>query len=574
MVIKMKLTFVIGLVILLNCILTAQVKYTNIEEKLRQLKSRTDIKVTEVEKDIYKIENKISGDEFLEDLSDDIKYRANENIDSMVIEIFSIDTSKYSDMYIHWLDMNISNSFYGLLINDLNANGLTELYGNRSLYNSNSLSPGIFELDQVGELFYQVFTYPDTTITPKTSYDIDNDGVTELLMKRNDGGLGGAIFFKQSDFNSLPVMPFFEYTKASNKQINFPVFGDFDKDGKVEFAYQALGKIIYIAEFNPVITNFDSVYSFTSVNTVGSITVSDFDMNSKTDIITSNISGDVHLIEAEGDNQYSNVWNGNVDVHNAYYSFATNDIDKNGKPEFWVGGKDFSTGILFTCFETNGDHSYQPIFKIKIPDYYTLYPLTAFADDLDGDVKEEIVICADYFFLVLKFTGSPDRHRYNIWYFNLREFGTGENWTVRSYDINDDGKKELFFDTYTIKDSLGQSYYKSINKIFKPSFIVDAEEKKEKSIDNFNLFPNYPNPFNPITTIKFELKKSENILISIYNILGKEIKILINENLPTGEHIIQWDGKDNKGSPLSSGIFFIKMIAGQYQQIIKAVLLR
>jgi len=543
-------------------------------EKLQQLKSRNDLIVTEVEKDLYRIENKLTGGAFLENFSEKATYNFTANTDSMVIEIFSIDTSKYSDMYIHWLDINISNSFYGLLINDLNSNGLTELYGDRSLYNSNSLSPGIFELDQIGEIFNQIFTYPDTTLTPKAFYDIDNDGFTEMLMKRNDGGLGGAIFFKQSDLNSLPVMPYFEYPKALNKQINFSVFEDFDKDGKVDFAYQALGKTIYIAEFNPAITNFDSIYSFTSINYVGNISIGDLDMNSKTDIITSNVWGNVHLIETQGDNQYSNVWNGIVDVHNAYYTFITNDIDKNGKPEFWVGGKDFSKGILFTCFETNGENSYEPIFKIKIPDYYTVYPLTAFADDLDGDGKEEIVICADYFFLVLKFTGSPDRHRYNIWYFNLREFGIGETWTIKAYDINDDGKKELFFDTYTIKDSLGQSYYKSINKIFKPNFTLDVEEKKEKSIDNFNLFPNYPNPFNPITTIKFELKKSENVLISVYNILGKEIKILINENLPTGEHIIQWDGKDNKGSPLSSGVFFIQMIAGNFQRIIKAVLLK
>jgi len=562
--------FVCCLLFFVNGFLLAQSK----EEKLQQLNRRNDLIVTEVEKNIYKIENKISGDAFLEDLSEVKILKNNANLDSMVVEIFSIDTAKYSDMYIHWLDLDISNSFYGLLINDLNSNGLTELYGNRSLYNSNSLSPSIFELDQTGELFNQVYTYPDTTLTPKIFYDFDNDGVIEMLMRKNDGGLGGAIFFKQSELNSFPTTPYFEYPKASNKQINFPTFGDFDKDEMVEFAYQALGKTIYIAEFNPATTNFDSIYSFTSINYVGNITVSDFDMNGKTDIITSNVWGDVHLIEAQGDNQYSNVWNGIVDVHNAYYSFATNDIDKNGKPEFWVGGKDFSNGILFTCFETNVEHSYEPVFKIKIPDYYTVYPLTAFTDDIDGNGKEEIVICADYFFLVLKFTGSPDRHGYNIWYFNLREFGIGETWTVKAYDINDDGKKELFFDTYTIKDSLGQSYYKSINKIFKPNFTVGVEEKIEKSIDNFNLFPNYPNPFNPSTNIKFELKKSENVLISIYNILGKEIKILMNENLPTGAYTIQWDGKDNKGRPLSSGVYFIKMIAGNFQRITKAVLLK
>jgi hypothetical protein len=476
-------------------------------------------------------------------------------------------------MYKFWMSMNISNTFYGLLINDLNSNGLTELYGNRTLYNSTSLSPGVFELEYAGGNFNQIYTYPDTTFTPKVFYDIDNDGLMEMLMRRRDG-LGGAIFFKQSELNSLPISSYFEYPKAANKQINFPIFNDFDKDGKVEFAYEALGKTMYIAEFNTAITNFDSVYSFTSINDVGGIAFGDFDMNGKTDIITSNVWGDVHLIEAQGDNLYANVWNGTVDVHNAYYSFATNDIDKNGKPEFWVGGKHFTSGILLTCFESNGEHIYQPVFKIKIPDYYTLYPLTTLADDLDGDGEDEIVICADYFMLVLKFTSSPNNHNYNIWYFNLRQFGIGETWTVKAYDINDDGKKELFYDTYTQKDSIGQTYWIDINKIFKPNFTVDVEEIKEKTIDEFNLFANYPNPFNPITNIKFKLKKSENVSISVYNILGKEITILLSENLPTGEHSIQWNGKDNEGNPISSGFYFIQMIAGKYRQIIKAVLLK
>ena len=142
--------FVISLLCFLNLLVVAQQATV---EKLQQLKSRNDLIVTEVEKDLYRIENKLTGGAFLENFSEKATYNFTANTDSMVIEIFSIDTSKYSDMYIHWLDINISNSFYGLLINDLNSNGLTELYGDRSLYNSNSLSPGIFELDQIGEIF-------------------------------------------------------------------------------------------------------------------------------------------------------------------------------------------------------------------------------------------------------------------------------------------------------------------------------------------------------------------------------------------------------------------------------------
>jgi|WetSurMetagenome_2_1015567.scaffolds.fasta_scaffold92877_1 hypothetical protein len=544
------------------------------ETALQQMTLRKDLIVTRVTKDIYKIENKNTGDAYIEDLSDVVKYNTKENIDSLVIEIFTIDTSLYSGMYKHWLDMDISNFVYGLLINDFNSNGLIELYANRTIYNLPSLSPGVYELDPSGENFDQIFIYTDTVSIPKAYYDIDNDGFKEMLMRRRDDGLGGALFYKQSDFYSLPTIPYFSFPEAENLQVMFPTFGDFDKNGKVDFAYEALGKTIYIAEFNPAITNFDSVYSFTSINTVGGITVGDFNMNGNTDIITSNVWGDVHLIEAEQDNQYVNTWNGTVEVHNAYYSFATNDIDKNGKPEFWVGGKHFTTGILLTCFETDGENSYQPVFKIKIPDYYTLNPLTTFANDIDGDGEEEIVISADYFLLALKFTGSPDNHSYQVWYFNLRQFGTGETWTVEAYDINDDGKKELFFDTYTHKDSMGQTYFKDINRIFKPNFTVYVNNEINSPVSEYSLEQNYPNPFNPSTNIIFRLKESGDVDIKVYNILGKVMKSLLEENLPVGEYTVQWDGKDDKGNLLPGGVYFIQMNAGEYRQTIKSVLLK
>ena len=568
-----KIILICSLLTTVSCSLFAQSQFQNKEAALQKAYSRQYLNVTEVEKDLYKIEYKLTGNAFFEDLSEGAKYNPNENIDSMVIEIFSIDTSLYSGMYKYWMSMDVSNFFYGLLANDFNSNGLVELYANRTRYNLPSLSPGVFELDKYGENFNQIYTYPDTILIPKAFQDIDNDGLMEILLRSNEG-LGGAIFFKQADAYSLPVIPYFEFPQASNKQINFPTFGDFDKNGRVDFAYEALGKTMYIAEFNPAITNFDSIYSFTSINEVGGITVGDFDKNGKTDIVTSNVWGDVHLIEAQGAHQYVNVWNGTVDVHNAYYSFATNDIDKNGKPEFWVGGKHFTSGILLTCFETNGENIYQPVFKIKIPDYYTVYPLTTFADDIDGDGEEEIVINADYFFLVLKFTGSPNHQNYKIWYFNLRQFGTGETWTVKAYDINKDNKKELFFDTYTRKDSMGQTYWKSVNHIYMPNFTVDINEQTENTVDKFYLYSNYPNPFNPSTNIKFVLSETGNVTIKIYNILGKEIKLLLEDNLPGGEHIVQWNGKDSKGNNLPGGVYFIQMVAGSYQKIIKAVLLK
>jgi len=94
-----------------------------------------------------------------------------------------------------------------------------------------------------------------------------------------------------------------------------------------------------------------------------------------------------------------------------------------------------------------------------------------------------------------------------------------------------------------------------------------------------HLGNNYPNPFNPNTTIHFSLnfedkKNEENVKIIIYNIKGQQINTLINKKMPAGNHTINWDGTDIHGKPTSSGIYFYKMETDHYQSIKKMVLLK
>ena len=66
----------------------------------------------------------------------------------------------------------------------------------------------------------------------------------------------------------------------------------------------------------------------------------------------------------------------------------------------------------------------------------------------------------------------------------------------------------------------------------------------------------YPNPFNPATTIRFNIPEEGKVAIRVYDILGKEVAVLINEYLQTGSHNVVWSGKDAYGSEVSSGVYF------------------
>jgi 1,4-alpha-glucan branching enzyme len=90
----------------------------------------------------------------------------------------------------------------------------------------------------------------------------------------------------------------------------------------------------------------------------------------------------------------------------------------------------------------------------------------------------------------------------------------------------------------------------------------------------FGLSQNYPNPFNPSTAIRFNIPQSEHIQIYIYNTLGQKVRILMNWTMAAGNHEIIWDGRDDSGQVLSSGIYFLHFKAGDYVQNRRMLLMK
>ncbi|CUS88357.1 Por secretion system C-terminal sorting domain-containing protein, partial [Candidatus Kryptonium thompsonii] len=95
--------------------------------------------------------------------------------------------------------------------------------------------------------------------------------------------------------------------------------------------------------------------------------------------------------------------------------------------------------------------------------------------------------------------------------------------------------------------------------------VVDIPQK-------FELYQNYPNPFNPSTSISFDLPEDAFVTLKIYNIIGQEIKTLVNEFKNAGRYTVVWDGKDNTGKIAPSGIYFYRITAGNFSKTLKMVL--
>ena len=90
----------------------------------------------------------------------------------------------------------------------------------------------------------------------------------------------------------------------------------------------------------------------------------------------------------------------------------------------------------------------------------------------------------------------------------------------------------------------------------------------------FALRQNYPNPFNPSTTIAYDLPKPGHVHLVIYDLLGRHIKALVDEHKPAGRFRATWDGRDEHGLPVAGGLYFCRMQAGEYEKVVKMVLVR
>ena len=106
-----------------------------------------------------------------------------------------------------------------------------------------------------------------------------------------------------------------------------------------------------------------------------------------------------------------------------------------------------------------------------------------------------------------------------------------------------------------------------------PEGVASVENISDVVPDNYSLAQNFPNPFNPSTTINFTIPNSEFVTLKVYNILGSEVAVLVNENLSAGSYRYNFDAQ-SAGVGLASGVYLYELSAGDFKQIKKMNLLK
>ncbi|MCI0496604.1 T9SS type A sorting domain-containing protein [candidate division KSB1 bacterium] len=137
----------------------------------------------------------------------------------------------------------------------------------------------------------------------------------------------------------------------------------------------------------------------------------------------------------------------------------------------------------------------------------------------------------------------------------------------------------------TIDMKLAKEYHFSrLNQEINSPFqiLVGSSEFVERHVaeirsqlpNEFCLFQNYPNPFNSITQIRFQLPSFQKVSLKILNVMGREVRALVNGQRAAGSYEISWDGKDNQGNEAGTGVYLCVFQAGQYFESRKVLVLK
>lgn len=157
----------------------------------------------------------------------------------------------------------------------------------------------------------------------------------------------------------------------------------------------------------------------------------------------------------------------------------------------------------------------------------------------------------------------------------VKTSNAGINWIKQNLSISDN-LTSIFFTNNLTGFICGVNYNRGNGCILKTTNGGVSMKKISSEVpDKFILLQNYPNPFNPSTNIKFLIKEKNFVTLKIFDIIGKEISTLVNENLQAGEFEVNWDARHGWSSTeLPSGVYYYMLTAGDYKEVKKMVLVK
>jgi len=391
-------------------------------------------------------------------------------------------------------------------------------------------------------------------------FDLDGDEDLEIIFTTQNGS-NGKVYAIHHDGNDVDGFPI----DISEKMLVGAAVGDLEGDGSPDIVVVTWEDHIYA--FNADGTT-KSGFPFLASNRFNSpATLVDLDDDGDLEIVAGNDDGDLYILHHDG--SVMTTFSTGDDIRGG---ISVADVNDDGSNELLFVGYD---DLLHVWNPASGEELEGWPFDLG---YNSLSgPITA---DLDNDGDLEIVAAMKSGTV---FVFHHDGSMFNNFPIN---FAGNIESTPTVGDLDNDGDFELVFGTtqglqvIDIKSDAGSrdSWKMHRGNLYRNGLyditLVSIEPDKDILPGEFFVSQNYPNPFNPTTNVNIQLPEQNNLIVSIYDVSSRLINTLVDEKLDAGFYSIEWNGKDKFGQAVPTGVYFMKVVSGDFTATKKMVYIK
>ena len=285
--------------------------------------------------------------------------------------------------------------------------------------------------------------------------------------------------------------------------------------------------------------------------------IADFDGDNLIEFFTGTTNGNVIGIKNVANNRYELFLFDYLDTPNLYVSRYAGDLDNDGNKDIIMIGTTWGYSQIYWLNYSDKHVKVRRKIVLAGTDIFSNVHLSL--SDVDNDQNEELILNLGFSLLILKW--SEANKEFEVFYYMKTILGEYID-CVEVYDFENDSTPDLFISVSRVQQPSFITYY------YKNKFLLLSVNETE-NINNFSLSQNYPNPFNPSTKISYSIAAAGIVSLKIYDILGREVSTLVNEEKPVGRYEVNFNA-----SQLASGVYFYQIKAGDFVQTKKLMLLK
>ena len=550
--------------------LSSTVFSQNSTKELSKILSNPNAKVTMLPDSILKSEHSEFGITKHLDISDQKMHILSLDDEMQLFDLVNTDDSLFAHRFDSVSTYPIGGFLgYPMVIGDFNQNGKLDFSGMYKIEQDYELGQAAILEQQSEKKVTLEIAYVDTVEFPLAVTDLDKDGLMEMNFRRKQHFYNFEKRSQDSFPDSLNIVH--EMWQRYNT-ISTETFTDMDNDNIMDVIYigadtlEPYGRKVYVAEYDLPTNTFLKRFSNRPKDwRISGISTGDFDNDGHKEFAVGAIQGNVYIYENKGPDTYQMTFHDSLPTPNAYLNCATNDIDNNGKDEFFIAGSSYywgASGTWVFWYEADGDDNYIKPRSFFLSGTGVLGTTEMYSYDVNNDGKLDLVFAFAEHVVILVWNNV--NQEFDLFYFKFINKGYTEVQSVNIYDVNVDGAPDLFI---SLRNSHTEprirSYY------YKSNLFTGISNPLPAKNASFMLHQNYPNPFNGTTKISFYLPVTENVRLEIFNTLGQKIATLIDKNMIKGNHSIDFNIGER-----GTGIYLLRLSTVSYSSVKKMIYLK